>query len=279
MNLDQSVLESLDAETPALLEFLPYILQDVDELGTDATKVCELLGSHLESPSDKNVLDLACGKGEVSLRLAAELGCHCVGVDGLEAFILEARSRANTMDLEDQCQFVFGDFRQLIDQFKRQHVVILGGCGPVFGDYDKTFSQLVRCLSHGGYLLLDEAYVKSVEASVEASIEASIEISDNDADLLSKSAIVSAAMNAGLTLIDERVYSAEQLRRQNSFLLECITFRCEELARQYPQQKSIFMDYVLDQQEQNDCLQSRMRSALILFKYTQAARCPGDGIT
>ena len=54
---------------------------------------------------DTKVLDLACGKGAVSVRLAKELNIHFKGVDILPEFIDYAKCNAQEYGVSDLCEF------------------------------------------------------------------------------------------------------------------------------------------------------------------------------
>ena len=81
ITLEESVAQAMDGSGTGIVPFLPYILQDAWEIGTDAGVVAELVRRHRGSEARLQVLDLGCGKGAVSVRLARELGCRCLGID------------------------------------------------------------------------------------------------------------------------------------------------------------------------------------------------------
>lgn len=53
--------------------------------------------------------DLACGKGELLCRWAAEFGTGGVGVDLSEVFLAAARDRADELGVADRVRFEHGD--------------------------------------------------------------------------------------------------------------------------------------------------------------------------
>lgn len=62
---EEKLAAALSAETTELLPFLPYILQDFWELGSDPAVMAELINKHISLSESTRILDLACGKGAV----------------------------------------------------------------------------------------------------------------------------------------------------------------------------------------------------------------------
>lgn len=61
MTADEMVAYALEAP-PELLPFLPELLADLDELGSDAAQIAGILRD-LPLPPTTQVVDLGCGKG------------------------------------------------------------------------------------------------------------------------------------------------------------------------------------------------------------------------
>ena len=60
----KSILESLDGSDPELFPYLPYLLQDLWEIGADPLSMLSLIRENI--PNKKlTILDLGCGKGAV----------------------------------------------------------------------------------------------------------------------------------------------------------------------------------------------------------------------
>ncbi|WP_254767825.1 SAM-dependent methyltransferase [Salinilacihabitans rarus] len=68
-----------------------------------------LLGEICDASADTEVLDLACGKGELLCRWAVRYGAAGTGVDLHDAFVADARARAAELDVADRVAFVQGD--------------------------------------------------------------------------------------------------------------------------------------------------------------------------
>jgi predicted RNA methylase len=83
-SLEESVVAAMDGSERALFPYLPYILQDLWELGASPGEIIELVRKHANNYSRLRILDLGCGKGAVSIQLAKELNCSCLGVDAVK---------------------------------------------------------------------------------------------------------------------------------------------------------------------------------------------------
>ena len=66
----EKLARSLSWETIDLLPFLPYLLQDFWELGSDPGVMAELIHRYVHPSEKTRILDLACGKGAVSVKVA-----------------------------------------------------------------------------------------------------------------------------------------------------------------------------------------------------------------
>jgi len=110
----EQLSHSLSAETTELLPFLPYLLQDFWELGSDPDVMADMIGKHISISDKTRVLDLACGKGAVSVKVAHKLRVKVKGIDLMPEFIEYARQKANEFDVDDLCEFVLGDINEAV---------------------------------------------------------------------------------------------------------------------------------------------------------------------
>jgi ubiquinone/menaquinone biosynthesis C-methylase UbiE len=70
--------------------------------------------------SNLRVLDLGCGKGAVSVKLAAALKCNCYGIDGISEFIETSKEKAKEYGVDALCCFEVGDIREEVDALENE---------------------------------------------------------------------------------------------------------------------------------------------------------------
>jgi len=80
VTVEEKLAKSLTAESTELIPYLPYLFQDLWELGSSPIDILKMITKHILVSKETKVLDLACGKGAVSVNLAKELGCMVKGL-------------------------------------------------------------------------------------------------------------------------------------------------------------------------------------------------------
>jgi len=147
-----SVARSVDA-TPDLLPILHQLFRGIPNLGSSPASV-ERLARAAGINSTHTVLDLACGKGEIALRLAHRLGCTVVGCDAFQPFIDAARLRATASSLDLRCTFKTADIDQPytfpVGPF---HAALMIGLRP----FNVAAKLLRQSVQPGGIYIMDDA--------------------------------------------------------------------------------------------------------------------------
>ena len=156
-DLDESVAHAMEADV-RLLPLLPELLADLWELGPSAEQVVAALASVGVEP-DSAILDLACGKGAVSVALAERLGARVQGIDAFQPFLQAARALAAERGVSDRCRFEQGDIRNLLGQEGQYDVALLLSVGPVLGNYAQTIAGLRSLVRAGGYIVIEDGFV------------------------------------------------------------------------------------------------------------------------
>lgn len=244
-SVEESIAEAMDCENISILPFLPYILQDFWEIGSSAKSILRIVKENTKDCFDLNVLDLGCGKGAVSIKLAIELKCTCLGIDAIQDFIDIANNKAKQNDIADKCQFVAGDARDLIRKLGQYDVIILGSIGPVFGNYFETMSLLKRHLNENGIIVLDDGYLEDDSIyKHELTVKKSVLLEQLD--------------NAGTKLLKE--YVGIEVDKSDEYESEFhhIVNRCNELAIKYPENQQLFEDYIQKQKTEYESLENEI---------------------
>jgi 2-polyprenyl-3-methyl-5-hydroxy-6-metoxy-1,4-benzoquinol methylase len=156
--VEEKLAKSLTAESIELIPYLPYLLQDLWELGSSPKDMLDLITRHLRVSKQTKVLDLACGKGAVSIHLARRLGCLVKGIDIIPEFIGFAINKAQEFGVEELCEFKVGDITESVKTEKDYDIVIYGAVGNVLGNWEETITLLKNTVKKGGYIIIDDAY-------------------------------------------------------------------------------------------------------------------------
>lgn len=123
--VQQKLIEAMDGDDTALIPFLPYILQDLWEIGSSPEDMIALLDQAGVKP--KTILDLGFGKGPVAVKLSKHFDSHAKGIDLLEDFILYAKEKAQ--EYQADCEFHVGDINVAVAIEKNHDLVIYGAVG------------------------------------------------------------------------------------------------------------------------------------------------------
>ena len=252
-SLDESIAAVMDyAQDTAIVPFLPYILQDFWELGTPPEIVINLTQKHCKNYSSLRVLDLGCGKGAVSVKLATALKCNCFGIDGISEFIEIAKEKAREYGVDALCRFEVGDVRIKIEELDKFDIILLGATGPIYGDYYTALTRLSKHLIGEGIIIIDEAYIDDTSTFQHPSI-------------LPRKELLKQYRRAGMELIDETIGKYGEFMDINNEM-DNIAKRCNELKTQYPEKTSLFENYVQNQASEYDILENKMIGSVMVVK-------------
>jgi len=253
-SLNESVLEALDGRDMEILPYLPYILQDLWEIGASSSAVLHILRKNgFSGEKEFNVLDLGCGKGAVSVALAHKFGWKVLGIDGISAFIDEARFKAKEYEVNRLCTFEVGDIREEVKKRNGFDLVVLGSIGPVFGNHYKTLTSVSRSLKPGRYVLYDDGYIpdasdfRSSSYTTYSEMKKQIEL-------------------AGMDIVDELIGGLDDMMYSEEFMQEQITRRSNELMLKYPEKKKLFENYIKSQEEEIFLLENKLVCSTLLLK-------------
>lgn len=249
MTVEEKLAKSLTAESVELIPYFPYLLQDLWELGSSPKDILGMITKHLPVSKDTRILDLACGKGPVSVNLAKELGCRVKGIDLIPEFIDFAMQKAEEFGVKDLCEFEVGDITKAVTTEKGYDIVILGAVGDVLGNAEETITLLKNTVKKGGYIIIDDAYGND----------------ENNAQYPTRDQWLKIFNRTGVRLIDEKVIEDDELVNLNNEQQEWIIKRANELKEKLPEKAHLFDSYIQSQQAECDELENDISGVTMLL--------------
>lgn len=248
--VEEKLAKSLTAETVELIPPLPYLLQDLWELGSSPKDMLELITKHTQVSEKTRVLDLACGKGAVSVNLAKELGCLVKGIDFMPEFIAFAVQKAREFGVGDLCQFVVGDITASVQTEKGYDLVILGAVGDVLGTPEETITLLKNTVKKDGYIIIDDAYGND----------------ETNRKYPTREQWLAIFNRTGVRLIDEKIIDEDELASLNDEQQALIVKRANELKEKLPEKAHLFDSYIHSQQAECDELENEISGVTLLLQ-------------
>ena len=255
---EEKLAGSLTAETTELLPFLPYLLQDFWELGSAPWTMVQLIKKHVKLSEHTRVLDLACGKGPVSVKIAQNLQVKVKGIDLIPEFIEVAVQKAKEFNVSELCEFAFGDINEAVKTEKDYDIVILGGVGDVLGAPGETLSKLKETIKPGGYIMIDECYLPDDGDQKDIRYDNYEYLTGKQWNALFK--------EAGLELVEALSDFDESENLDSDSGMAAITARANELIEKHPDKKEIFEGYIRSQQNEYDDIDSRLVPVVWVLK-------------
>mgnify|MGYP001027401960 CR=1 FL=1 len=250
MNEEQEtiVAASLTGGDVRILPHLPYLLQDLWELGSDPQEIAGMLAHSAHLDQSSRVLDLGCGKGAVSVEVAKRIGCSVAGRDLMPSFIEEAREKALQYHVDHLCQFAVADILEAVQVERDYDAVIFGAVGDIFDNQYELIEKLKSTVKSQGYLVIDDAY--ALEGDDYLKRDDWYRIFDEARCII----VQEAPVDPGITAATNR-YGQRFIER-----------RAAELAERYPQSADLFARYVADQQAECDDLESWLQGVTWLLR-------------
>jgi len=251
--LEESIALAMDAkQDTAIIPFLPYILQDFWELGTPPEIVINIVLRNFKNHSHLSVLDLGCGKGAVSVKLAAALKCHCYGIDGIPEFIESSKAKAREYGVDAFCRFEVGDIREKIKELDKFDIIILGATGPIYSDYYTALTKLSKHLAEEGIIIIEEGYLDD-KSTIQHPVYSS------------RKELIKQFERAGMEVVDETLCKYGEIS-DIAEEMENLTKRCNELKAKYPEKSSLFENYIQNQASEFDLLENEMEGSIMVLK-------------
>lgn len=249
----EKLAESLTAETVDLLPFLPYLLQDLWSLGGVPSEMEAILRGNATISSQMRAVDLACGKGAVSVALAQAFGLRVRGVDIVPEFITYAKEKAREHGVEALCDFEVADVKRVAAGGGDYDIAIWSAAGDLMGDNAGTLKALRGMVRPGGLILLDDAYLASEDAALKFHHA-----------YLTREQWLRLMEELGLELVAERLSPDDTgINDENN---RSIQKRAKELMEQHPDKRGMFEGYIQSQLDECEDLDGGSIGVLWLLR-------------
>lgn len=241
--------KSLSADDEAIFPHLPYLLQDLWELGSIAEYPLALI-KHLAKPAPR-ILDLGCGKGSTLIQWAQVCPGEGLGVDLEPAFIAEADRRVRELGLSDRLAFRVEDLTVTLEREGGFDLVIYGIDSDILGPVDQALKRLRRVIVPGGLVLLETALAREAGLS---------------AGEMTRGDFLRAIAKAGFEVCGELVWDSERVAAMNEENTRLISRRANELMDRYPEKTDLFLDYIDNQMDECEALDRDFEIVSILLR-------------
>ena len=196
---------------------------------TSSEKLDELV-SLLPLESGGRILDVACGKAELMIRIAHQYTATGVGVDISPYEVKEAKQRVKRAGIEDKIEIIQSDGADYDAQPEFFDLVMCIGATWVWGGYQGTINALKKIVKTGGLIAIGEPFrMKEPEA---AYLEAEPELAPT---LLTHAGNVTLARAEGLALLYAMVSNQDDWDRYEGLQ----TMAAETYAREYPEDPDV----------------------------------------
>jgi len=260
MNNDsqKSVADSLEVEKK-LLQYMPYLLQDLWAMGCSADQILDLIANLNLPAGSVKVLDLGCGKGALSVQIAAKFGFNVSGVDAMPEFLKVAEEKSNEYKVTSLCTFIKEDILNYVTDSHDFNIVILASLGGIFGSNKQTIEKLRTQVSPGGYIIIDDGFLKKRDALNRKGYAHYRNYEETFKELTSFSD----------DLISE-ISTTEISKKINDEYLEVIEKRCSELITQHPQMGNKLKSYLDLQREECEILDKELEGMIWVLQKTKS---------
>jgi len=254
----EKLARSLSWETTEILPFLPYLLQDFWELGSDPDVMADLIEKYVEITDKTRILDLACGKGAVSVKVAKKLQVKVKGIDLFPEFIEYAAQKAAEFNVDGLCEFLIDDINEAVKTERDYDCVIFGAAGmDVLGGPAEALNKLKATVKQGGFILIEEGYLPDgvKREAIRYSGDMYFPIGQ----------WMAWFKEAGLELTETASGHCEGALDKDTGLA-AITARAGELIEKHSGKRALFEGYVRNQQDEYDDIDDSLTCVTWILK-------------
>lgn len=251
---NQSIADSLETNTQ-MLKYIPYLIQDLWAMGCSLNQIISMVRSLNLPAQTTSALDLGCGKGAVSVNLAKEFGFHITGIDAMEQFLEYANEKAIEYNVSHLCNFLKADINDFIKSSNNFSIIIFSSLGGLLGTYKETIGKLRTQVKSGGYIIIDDGYLKA-EVKIDRKGYEHYKTHDE---------VIKELTAFGDELIAEIDTTQNTFAINNEYSM-LIKKRGEELIKEKPEITDLISNYVENQFEECEVIENYIEGALWLIR-------------
>lgn len=153
-NLERAIFEALEEAGKDPNQLTLPDLAPIDEFHIRGREATEELASEIGLDSEKHVLDVGCGLGGPSRRLASQFGCRVTGLDLTEEYCRVAEVLSKRLGLDQLVSYIQGNALEMPFDDATFDVVWTQHASMNIPDKVGLYNEIYRVLKSGGYLAI-----------------------------------------------------------------------------------------------------------------------------
>jgi hypothetical protein len=173
----------------------------------------------------------------------------------MEEFLIVAGNKAHQYEVTQLCKFINIDIKEFTKTKHDFDVVILASLGGVFGNNSDTIEILRSQVISGGYMIIDDGYVKKGNHLSRRGYEHYKSYEETKKDLTKFNDILQKAIS-----------TQNQSLEINNFYTKVLKKRISELTKRFPHIHKGLSDYYNEQLEECQFLENEIEGVLWLLK-------------
>ncbi|MGL4669646.1 MAG: class I SAM-dependent methyltransferase [Methanobacteriaceae archaeon] len=254
--------KSSTTENTNIMPYLPYLVQDIWNLSRPHNNIIKLIKNNIKNTDKIRILDLAGGKGGVSIPLAKELQAYIKIVDIIPEFIEEANKKAIEYKLKkDQYELKIDDINNTIINERNWDLILFCGGGNILGNPKETIHKLSKIIKPNGHIIFDGGQIK--DNSLEKNLRYKKHI------YLTQDKWIKIFKSNDLKIIDKIISDGKKFSNTNKLNTKLITKRAKELKEKYPQLSPLLNNYVQGQKDGVHDLENTITALTWLLQKTK----------
>lgn len=153
-DIEKTILQALERAGKDIDQLTLDDLAQVDEFHIRGPEATREMSEEIGIGAGMQVLDVGCGLGGPSRRLASNYGCHVTGLDLTEAYCRVAEALSVRLGLDHLVSYRTGDALDMPFEDERFDVLWTQHASMNISDKAQLYSEMYRVLKPGGHLAI-----------------------------------------------------------------------------------------------------------------------------